>query len=805
MKRGWMMAAALGLSVIAGGCAADAGDAPAYDWADSRHDARIAELLSQMSVEAKVGQLIMPDISTITPEDVTRYRFGSILNGGNSGAGGNDEAPAPEWLALADAMWDAAMQPMPDGPPVIPMLWATDAVHGHSNIPGATIFPHNIGLGATRNADLMRRIGEATAVEIAVTGIDWTFAPTLAVATDDRWGRTYESFSEDTDLVSELGEAMIVGLQGAPGSADFLGQRRVIATAKHFFGDGGTGGLDRGDTRGRLEDLKAVHGAPYIPAINQGVQSVMASFSSINGAKMHGDAPLLTGYLRGEMGFGGLVVGDWNGHGELAGCTNDNCPQSLLAGLDIYMVPEDWRRLYANLLAQVNDGTIPMERLDEAVGRILRVKLEYGLFDKPRPSERELAGQWALLGSPEHREIARQAVRQSLVLLKNEGGVLPIAGSANVLVTGPGADSIAMQAGGWSITWQGGGELTNADFTGATSIYAGLAEAIAAGGGTATLSADGSYTARPDVAVVVFGEEPYAEFVGDREDLAFRDEAGLELLRRYDAAGIPTVAVFLSGRPLWVNRELALADAFVAAWLPGSEGQGVADVLVGDASGAARHDFTGKLSFTWPAACAPGGGEALFPFGAGWSYADAPPARDFNAECTLLSTDRAGQLRLFQRGLNAQVSAAAQDASGNATLANLVGASPARSLIVTAFDYRAQEDARRLVWTAPASLILNMPQGYRVAEGSSLVLTYSLDAVPNGRVQLQASGRSLDLTSTFTLGAGKGWRTSRVPLACVWADGASALQLRGPAGLTLSLAEIVISPESFGTDCGGPF
>ncbi len=796
MIRQLTLALALGLAAVTGGCAADDGIAPAYDWTDGRHDARIAQLLSQMSTERKVAQLIMPDISTITPEDVRTYRFGTILNGGNSGPGGDDQAPAPEWLALADAFWDASVEPLPGGEPAIPVMWATDAVHGHSNIPGATIFPHNIGLGATRDPDLMRRIGEATAAEIAVTGIDWTFAPTLAVATDDRWGRTYESFAEDADLVSDLGEATILGLQGEPGADDFLGQRRVLATAKHFFGDGGTGGLDRGDTKGELDELKRFHAAPYRPAINVGVQTVMASFSSINGEKMHGSEAMLTGYLRGDLGFGGLVVGDWNGHGELDVCSNDDCPESLLAGLDIFMVPEDWRGLYDNLLAQVQDGTIPTQRLDEAVSRILRVKLEYGLFEKPRPSERELAGDWEVLGSPGHREIAREAVRKSLVLLKNEG-VLPIASSANVLVTGPGADNIAMQSGGWSITWQGGGELSNEDFVGATSIFAGIAQALEAGGGSASYSRDGLFPVRPDVAIVVFGEQPYAEFVGDREDLVLHDENGLALLRQFEEQDIPTVAVFLSGRPLWTNREMALADAFVAAWLPGSEGAGVADVLVGDNEGMPRHDFIGRLSFGWPASCLPVGPE-LFTFGQGWSYAVEPPLAQVATDCALLENDRAGQLRIFGRGLNQQVSIS----SGGAGFPNLAGSAP--GLTVLAFDYQAQEDARQLIWSADASLMIELPDGYSADPEGSLTLTYSLDTAPSGPVLLVGND-VFDITSTFVLGAGKGWRTARIPLACFAKQGAGLLALQARAGFELNVSQIAISPDNFTSSCEGPF
>jgi beta-glucosidase len=369
----------------------NSGDAGA---ADAAMDKRAREILAGMSLDRKIAQLVMPDISTITPEDVERYRFGVILNGGNSGPGGNDLASAEEWLKLADAFWDASSAPMSDGQIVIPALWATDALHGHNNVPGATVFPHNIGLGATRDPDLLKRIGEATAAEVAVTGIDWTFAPTLAVTTDIRWGRTYESFSSDPELVSELGGAVIEGLQGAPGSPDFLDQSRIIATAKHFFADGGTRGKDRGDAVGDMEELKRVHVSPYRQAFAAGVGSVMASFSSVNGQKMHASEEHLTGLLRGELGFKGPVVGDWNGHGELEGCTNADCPASLMAGLDVYMVPEDWKGLYETLLAQAKDGRIPLTRIDEAVLRVLRLKLAYGLFDKPRPSERQLAGDW---------------------------------------------------------------------------------------------------------------------------------------------------------------------------------------------------------------------------------------------------------------------------------------------------------------------------------------------------------------------------------------------------------------------------
>jgi beta-glucosidase len=763
-------------------------------------------LVARMSLEHKVAQLVMPDISTITPEDVRQYRFGTILNGGNSGPGGNDLAPAKDWLALADAMWAASTAPLPNGEPAIPLLWGTDAVHGHNNIRGATIFPHNVGLGATRDAKLIERIGVATAAEIAVTGIDWTFAPTLAIATDSRWGRSYESFGEDPALVARLGAANITGLQGKLGTSSFLDQTRVIATAKHFMGDGGTGGKDRGDTRGDIAQLKRVHGAPYPPAIAAGVQTVMASFSSVNGVKMHGNSALLTGVLRTEMGFRGLVVGDWNGHGEMAGCTNTNCPQSLLAGVDVYMVPEDWKGLYATLLNQVRDGTISMARLDEAVTRVVRVKLAYRLFEKPRPAARALAGKWDVLGSPDHRAIAREAVRQSLILLKNDG-LLPLRSSANVLVAGKAADSVARQVGGWSLTWQGGGTLGNSDFPGATSIYSAIATAVAQGGGRAQLSVDGGYTKRPDVAVIVFGEEPYAEFVGDRDDHALRDEEGLTLLRKFRAEGIRTVAVLLSGRPLWMNRELEAADAFVVAWLPGSEGAGVADVLIGNSSGKPRHDFAGRLGFHWPAECAPHG-KSLAIVGAGWSYAAKPPSRSLDTACSLLNRDFSSGLRLFERGLNPALTASTEDDSGTAPIANLIGNSKGNALKIIGFDRNAQEDARRWLWTRPAKVTLGW-NGATLPGNAVIVLNIQTGARPASTISLTPlegdSGRSVDLTSSFELASGKGWRTLHIPLACLGNARPNGIALHADGPFEFELDSLGLVPGAATVDCKGPF
>ena len=376
----------------------------------------------------------------------------------------------------------------------------------------------------------------------------------------------------------------------------------MIATAKHFVGDGGTaGGKDQGDNPSSPQELRDIHGAGYPPAIEAGVQSVMASFSTVRGEKVHGNRELLTGRSRATWTSTGWSSATGT---RTARCPAAPTPAARLRStpvLDMFMAPDSWKGLYENTLAQVRSGEIPMARLDDAVRRILRVKLRAGLFGKGAPSTRPFAGRFDLLGSAEHRAVARQAVRKSLVLLKNQGGLLPLSPRANVLVAGDGADNISKQSGGWTISWQGTG-VTTADFPNAQSIYSGISEAVRAAGGSATLSVDGKYRRKPDVAIVVFGEEPYAEFVGDRATLEFSpaDKSALETLKRLKAAGIPTVAVFLSGRPMWVNPELNASDAFVAAFLPGSEGGGVADVLFRDPAGAVRNDFRGKLSFSWP-------------------------------------------------------------------------------------------------------------------------------------------------------------------------------------------------------------
>ena len=556
---------------------------------DHQVESKVEAMLSQMTLEQKVGQIIQAEVKHISPEDAGKYHIGSVLNGGGSWPTGEVDGPLGGWLALANLFYKESMKTK-KGRLAIPILWGTDAVHGHNNVQGATIFPHNIGLGAANNPVLMRDIGTATAREVAVTGIDWAFAPTVAVAQDIRWGRTYESYSADPNIVAELSKEMLLGLQGHPALGNFLSEQKVIATAKHFIGDGGTqGGDDQGNTVLSERELYKTHGQGYVQTIGAGVQTVMASFNSWNGDKVHGSNYLLTDILKEKMGFDGFVVGDWNGHEQVEGCSKVSCPAAINAGVDLIMVPEDWKLFLENTIRQVKSGEIATARLDDAVRRILRVKYRAGMFDDGKPSKHALAGRASLIGHPDHRAIARQAVRESLVLLKNDG-VLPLSAKSKIIVAGSGADNPSMQSGGWTLTWQGR-DLPSQAYQGFTTIKAGF-EAIMDKEAVLT---DTSLNA--DAAIVVFGEEPYAEFEGDltSTDFDLLKSKDFSLIQDFKSRDIPVVAVFLSGRPRGVDRAIEISDAFVVAWLPGSEGAGVAEVLINN-----EHVFKGKLPFDWP-------------------------------------------------------------------------------------------------------------------------------------------------------------------------------------------------------------
>ncbi len=763
------------------------------------------------------------------------FHLGSVLNGGGSYPGGNKNAQAADWVAAADAFYDASMDTS-DGGVAIPVIWGTDAVHGHSNVMGATLFPHNVGLGATRNPDLVRRIAEATAREVAATGLDWTFAPTVAVARDDRWGRAYESYSEDPALVAALAGPIVSGLQGDGASGDALGPANVVATAKHFIGDGGTElGRDQGNTVIDEAGLRAVHGPGYETALAAGAQTVMASYNSWNNQRMHGNRYLLTDVLKDRMGFDGFVIGDWNGHTLVPGCANASCPAAINAGVDMIMVPTDWKAFYGNTLAQVRSGEISQERLDDAVRRILRVKVRAGLFEKGRPSSRPLAGKSEWIGHPDHRALARKAVRESLVLLKNNGGVLPLDPTKTILVAGDGADDIAKQSGGWTLTWQGT-DTENAYFPGATSIYAGIDAAVGKAGGQVILSPSGDFdTSLPDAAIVVFGEDPYAEMPGDVWSIDYQadNRADLALIQRLKAKGIPVVAVFLTGRPRAVNPEINAADAFVAAWLPGSEGGGVADVLFRAADGSTPYDFTGKLAFSWPARAdqvpvntdSRGGSlgvDAQFPYGFGLTYSDRTDSAPLpEAGGSDGRDDRAG-LPLFRgRAMPPLELYAGNGGDWDVTVFS-GGIEPegGQPLKVVEVSHRRPDDALQITWPGDTEGHVFL-QGLLPVDASAfaagatsdtkdtgvLSLTLRIDEQPTAEIFARmdcGTGCSATVPLGKVLeGVPPGeWTTVNVDLGCFAKAGARLDRLETPIRLytggraTLSLADIRLEPTA---------
>ncbi|EQB12735.1 1,4-beta-D-glucan glucohydrolase [Sphingobium lactosutens DS20] len=744
---------------------------------DAATERAIDALLARMTIEQKVGQVVQGDISSVTPADLARYPLGSILAGGNSGPYGDERADAATWARMVGDYRAASLKAGAS----VPILFGVDAVHGHSNVPGATIFPHNIGLGATHDPDLIHRIGQATAAEIAGSGIEWTFAPTLAVPQDLRWGRSYEGYAADPALVKSYATAMVDGLQGKLMPGKPLGSLRVAATAKHFLADGGTkNGKDQGDARISESDLIRTHAQGYPAAIDAGALTVMASFSSWNGVKNHGNPTLLTDVLKGRMGFEGLIVGDWNGHGQIPGCTVTDCAAALNAGLDLYMAPDSWKGLFDSLVRDVRAGKVSQARLDDAVRRNLRVKYKLGLMGKTQVER----GDPAQLGAPDHLAIAREAVAKSLVLLKNEGSVLPIKPGAKVLVAGAGADNMAMQAGGWTITWQGT-DTTAADFPRGQTIGRAIVDAVTAAGGSARIDAAGDTQDRPDVAIIVFGEQPYAEFQGDAENLLFKNgDKELAMLKAMKARGIPTVAVFLSGRPLFMGPQINAADAFVAAWLPGTQGQGVADVLVAGKDGKSARDFTGRLPFPWPADARSPVAAPLFPMGYGLDYAH-PHAQGPVNEDPKVKQGPAASDSLFLRtgkvvdpwrlGIDSSVSARAVDVS-------------------------AQEDARQFVWTGPGAIAIDGPpvDMTRQLNGAfALRIDWRVDAAKGAPITLSLGGARLDISAKVAaLPVGQP-SSLIVPLRCFADAGATfdavgtPLRLSANAGLSVSIRSVL--------------
>ncbi len=568
-------------------------------------------LLARMTLEEKIGQMTQPDQQFIrNPEDVAKYAFGSVLSGGDSDPkNGND---AISWADLYDRFQSQALRSRLR----IPLLYGVDAVHGHNNVIGATIFPHNIALGCTRNAELVERAARITSEEVRATGMNWAFAPCVAVPQDIRWGRTYEGFSEDPAIVAALGAAAVKGLQ-RESLADPLA---VAACAKHFVGDGGTKygtgkrGLDQGDTRVTLSTLRRVHLPGYVTAIRAGVATIMPSYSSWNGVHCSGSRRLLTNLLKKELGFEGFLISDYAAINQLPGTYKDQIRTSINAGMDMVMIPDKYPEFMRDLGELVKERAVALSRIDDAVLRILRVKIAMRLTDSNRSqlADRNLLKRF---GSPEHRAVARECVRQSLVLLKNDGGVLPLRKNTQAVhVAGGSADNIGNQCGGWTVYWQGKSGLV----TTGTSILTAIR--LAAPSATkVTFSPDGGGGDRTAIGIAVIGETPYAEMMGDRQELRV-DAADIAIAARMKAAGMRVVVVLISGRPLPIDDLLPHADAILAAWLPGSEGAGVADVLFG------AYKPTGKLSFSWPKAASSSlhigdpGYQRLFETGYGLGY-----------------------------------------------------------------------------------------------------------------------------------------------------------------------------------------
>ena len=784
---------------------------------DPKIEEKVESILSEMTLEQKVAQMIQPEIRDITVEDMRKYGFGSYLNGGGAFPQNNKHATPQDWISLAENLYQASIDDSIDGS-TIPTMWGTDAVHGHNNVIGATLFPHNIGLGATRNPELIEKIATITATEVMVTGIDWVFAPTVAVVRDDRWGRTYEGYSEDPEIVKSYSSAIVKGLQGHA-DKDFLGDRRVISTVKHFVGDGGTvNGDDQGDNIASEQELFDIHAQGYVGGLSAGSQSVMASFNSWHGVKNHGNKYLLTDVLKTQMGFDGFVVGDWNGHGQVAGCTNESCPQSINAGLDIFMVPTAaWKPLYYNTIDQVNSGEIPLSRIDDAVSRILRVKLRAGLFDKPSPENRIDSGKTELIGAKEHRDVARQAVRESLVLLKNKKKLLPLSPKQHVLVAGDAADNIGKQSGGWTITWQGTNN-TNEDFPGGSSIYDGIKQQVEAAGGKVSYNVEGKFDQKPDVAIVVFGEEPYAEGHGDRDNLEYQrgDKRDLALLTSLSEQDIPVVAIFISGRPMWVNAELNQSDAFVAAWLPGSEGVGVAEVIFKDQAGEIQHDFKGKLSFSWPKTAdqttvnrLDEDYSPLLPYGFGLNYSLDNVLPDNLDETSAPNTTKLTQRYILKGAAQKpwDMSLKSGDKSLNVSSSvHAIGALTYRTI-----DKVVQEDARLVKFDgselASINFISNFPEDLRAYLEANAVLSFQLKVEENAGANISLTmdcegdcESVLDISELVKEAPQNTWQEVNIPLTCFQQNGLNVSQVTSPFTLstsdklTIGLSDISLLP-----------
>ena len=766
----------------------------------------VNSLIKKMSIEEKVGQVIQADLDFIKPSDLRDYPIGSVLNGGNTSPRGKLRASPAEWKSLAQEFYEESKRTGAS----IPVLWGTDAVHGHSNVFGATIFPHNIGIGAAANPQLVKDIGAAVAEEVLATGLFWTFAPTVTIPQNFRWGRTYEGYSEDPVLVSKLGSAFIEGLQGT--EKEFLNDAKILGTAKHFLGDGGTYlGIDQGDTRANEENMRVIHGEPYFASLNSCVRVVMASFNSWNGSKVHGNKYLLTEVLKDKMNFTGFVVGDWNGHQQVPGCNAGSCPESFNAGVDMFMVPENWKALYKNTVKQVKDGEISIERLDDAVKRILTVKQQLGMFEGRVPNQTK----YSEVGLQKNREIARRAVRESLVLIKNNNAVLPIKDQQKILVIGDSADSLKIQTGGWTLDWQGANN-TNSDFPGSITFLQALKEyenlEITHKNSLSNLDLNKNY----DLVIVAYGEEPYAEGIGDRKNLFYRDSKTLNTLKRLKRNGNKVVSIFFTGRPLWTNEFINLSDAFVVAWLPGTESRGMTDVLVANEDGSVNYDFQGKLPFSWPSdpnqstiAFYDPSSNAEFDYGYGLTY-KSPKALASLDESFEKSDDYGDLVEIFSGKFNNPFEGFIQENNSPQIKLSSTNNTTQNDIVQIDFiDVDKQDDTLRVTFNADGNLnsfhILTT-EVVGLEDFQSGFLNFNARVVESsGAIFLAATCGfgcmgSIDVTSLLV--KSKSFDGYSVPLKCLTDKGLdlsktiSPMILFGPADLTIDFKNISLSKNS---------
>lgn len=763
---------------------------------DAKLEAQVAKIVGGMTLAQKIGQMTQPEIKTVTPEQVRQFYIGSVLNGGGSWPNGNKYATPAEWVALADKYYEASMNT--DMKTKVPVIWGIDAMHGNSNVFGATLFPHNIGLGAARNKALVGKMAASVGKAVRATGINWVFAPTLAVVRDDRWGRTYESFAEDPMLVKAYGGEYVRALQG-----NFRGDANVVATAKHFIGDGGTDqGKDQGVAKSSGADMINIHGQGYYSALAAGAQTVMASFNSWNDVargvdygKLHGSKELLTDVLKTKMGFDGFVVSDWNGIAQVRGCSNDSCPQAINAGIDMVMVPDDWKAFIANTIKQVEAGQIPMARIDDAVTRIVRVKLRAGLFGK-KPSDNQFAGKPEAL---QDRALARQMVRESLVLLKNDTGALPLARGKKILVVGKSADNLPNQSGGWSLTWQGT-DNKNSDFPNADSILKGIEEAAGAGNVTFSANASGVDVAAFDAVIAVIGETPYAEGDGDIGPAGTLRHSGrhpedLAVLQAVAGKGKPVITVLVSGRPLYTNDLMNLSDSFVAAWLPGTEGKGVADVLF-----KGKHGFKGTLSFSWPKSICQGAlnvGDKdyapLFAYGYGLEYGSKSKVGKLDTAYADGGCGVTNVYPVFSQADRATWPLSVVSGDQRVALGlDVNGVTSLPNVKVETTQVNTQQDGKLVTWTGPARI---EARGAKVAALPAFATTDGalqfdtiVSAAPAGKVMLSIGNATVDASAVFQRLAGKAKQTVRIPLSCFSAKGADLARLEVPFAVSSDAA-----------------